>query len=69
MTPWPKNKNLKQAGALVTLQTEHGYHAYLMALLTRGLGWTSEDVDALCKEAHAAHYEKKSRGVHAYSKL
>ena len=66
--PWPKQKDLKQAGALCTIQTETAYHAYLMSLLTRVLGWTAEDADAICKAAHAAHLEKKT-GVHAYNKL
>lgn len=52
----------------MNLQAEHGYHAYMMSLLTRILGWTSEDADALCKAAHAAHYVKKT-GIHAYNTL
>ena len=68
MTPWPKQKDLKQAGALISLMSETAYHAYLMSLLTRALGWTSEDADAFCKEAHATHQNRKSR-VHAYNPL
>ena len=68
MTPWPKDKALKQAGALCTLQSDTVYHAYMMSLLTRVLGWTQEDADALCKAAHAAHYEKRSK-IHGYNKL
>ena len=66
--PWPKNKDLKQAGALMTLMSETGYHAYMMSLLTRVLDWSSEDADAFCKRAYAAHCEPRSR-VHAYTKL
>lgn len=65
--PWPKDKDLKQAGALMTLSSDNAYHAYTMSLLTRVHGWTTEDADVLCKAAHAAHYEKKSK-VHAYTK-
>lgn len=65
---WPKQKDLKQAGSLYTLSAETVYHAYAMSLLTRVLGWSSEDADALCKSAYAAHLDKKSR-VHAYTKL
>lgn len=66
MGVWPKNKDLKQAGKLFVVSTETGYHAYHMTLLTRVHGWSSEDADALCKAAHAAHCDTKS-GVHAYS--
>lgn len=68
MGPWPKQKDLKQAGALVLLTSETGYHAYLMSLLTRVLNWTSDDADAFCKEADATHRERRSR-VHAYTPL
>lgn len=72
MTPWPKIKELKQAGELVALQASNGYQAYNsahnMEVLTRILGWSGEDADALCRAAHQAHYEKKP-GVHAYLKL
>ena len=50
------------------LQAEHGYHAYLMSLLTRVLGWSSEDADAFCKAANNAHCDKEVK-VHAYTQL
>ena len=68
LTPWAKDKDLKQAGLLVAIQAETGYHAYLMSLLIRGLGWTSEDADAFCKKAAASHFEKKT-GIHGYNIL
>ena len=68
LSPWPKQKDLKQAGGLFAMSSENSYHAYCMSLFTRVLGWTSEDTDALCKAAHAAHVDRKSR-VNAYSLL
>lgn len=70
MALWPKEKALKQAGTLYTLQsgTVRVYHAYMMSLLPRVLGWTSEDAYSLCKAAHAPHYKKRSR-IHGYNKL
>src|SRR5690554_6268484 len=74
MTPWPKSKKLQQAAELIALQTSPttGYQSYdsahNMEVLTRILGWTGKDADALCRAAHQAHYEHKS-GVHAYLKL
>ena len=68
LTPWPKNKQLKQAGRLFTLQAETVYHAYIMGLLTRVLGWSAEKADALCKAAHVATTPKRT-GIHAYIHL
>lgn len=63
--PWPRNKALKQAGALHAIGTETSYHAYGLALFTRVLGFSPEKAQKLCDDASAAHLEKKS-GVHAY---
>lgn len=65
---WPKNPDLKQAGALFTMASETTYHAYNMSLFTRVLGWDTEKADALCTASHKAHLERKS-GVHAYTLL
>lgn len=63
--PWPKNKALKQAGALHAVGTETSYHAYGLALFTRVLKKSPEEAQRLCDEARAAHLAKRS-GVHAY---
>ena len=68
LSQWPKQKDLKQAGALCALQADTAYHAYLMSLLTRVLGWTSEDADALCNKAVLEHRDRKS-GIHSYNRL
>lgn len=68
LMPWPKAKHLKQAGALMSLQSDSMYHAYCMSILTRIHGWSSEDADAFCKKAEAVHHVKNP-GVHAYTHL
>lgn len=68
LTPWAKQKDLKQAGGLFSLTADSAYHAYGMSLLTRVLGWSSEDAQKECDAARDAHYVKKS-GIHAYSYL
>ena len=65
---WPKQKHLKQAGALITMAAVDTYEAYNLSLLTRALRWTTADAKALCQAAAAAHHERRSK-VHAYSKL
>lgn len=65
--PWPKQKDLKQAGALFAMSVEESYKAYGMGTITRILGWSTEDATELFKAATAAHFDRKS-GVHAYSK-
>ena len=44
---WPKNKQLKHAGALFGLGAETAYHSYGLALLTRFLGMTLEEATAV----------------------
>lgn len=44
---WPKNKQLKHAGALFLLGAETAYHSYGMALLTRVLGMSLEEAKAV----------------------
>lgn len=68
MMAWPKQKDLKQAGALLSLAAIDTYEAYNMSLLTRALGWSTKDAKALCDTAANTHLERKSK-VHAYSKL
>lgn len=68
MSSWPKQQDLKRAGALFDLQADTVYNAYLMSPLTRVLGWTSEDADDFCQKAVMEHLDRKS-GVHAYNRM
>lgn len=61
---WPKNPDLKQAGAFLTVCAEKGgYESYGLALCTRVLGMNEKETVRLCREACVAHHMK---GVHAY---
>jgi len=62
--PWPKDKEKKKLGAITTLTLKAGgFEAYAMALFTKHLGKTAEEVTKL---ATAAVTEVESRKVHAY---
>ncbi|KAF8542007.1 S-adenosyl-L-methionine-dependent methyltransferase [Trichophaea hybrida] len=59
--PWPKNKRMKQIGAMAMLMCETGFEAYGMAVMTRILGMKKEDamkecVDALKGVKNKNHY-------------
>ncbi|KAF8541093.1 TAM domain methyltransferase [Trichophaea hybrida] len=50
--PWPKDPELKKAGAMALLAGETGYHTYGMQLFTRALDMTSEEADKICSGAY-----------------
>lgn len=64
LAPWPKNKVLKQVGALALLATPEGYHAYGMVAFRKALGMTFEEADRVCNESVKAAYNKNE---HIYS--
>jgi len=45
---WPADKNLKAVGAWNYLQVNEGLEAFLMAIFTRRLGYSKEEVDVMC---------------------
>ncbi|KAF8243839.1 S-adenosyl-L-methionine-dependent methyltransferase [Wilcoxina mikolae CBS 423.85] len=62
--PWPKDKTMKQAGAMTLLVSETGMPAYGMAAFTRVLGMSKEEADRRCKEAFKAVKDKR---FHVYN--
>jgi hypothetical protein len=64
--PWPKDKRLKQLGAMMMLNCQTAFHAYGLAALTRILGMNVEEADALCRGGIQATRNKNS---HTYLKL
>lgn len=50
LRPWPKGKKNKVMGKLLYENTQQAIPAIAMALFTRQLGWTKEDVDKFCEE-------------------
>lgn len=62
MAPWPKDKRLKQVGAMVSLAAEEGgFESYGMAAFTRVHGMTGEEAKNLCDDAHKQLVEKHRR--------
>jgi len=60
---WPRDPKFKSIGAWNHENILAGLQGFLMAALTRGLGWSSEEVDVLA--AHARR-DMKDKSIHAY---
>lgn len=64
LNTWPKDPYYKEIGAWTRENLEVGIEGILMALYTRFLGWSQEEVLVFCAEFRAA---LRDRSVHAYS--
>ena len=64
--PWPRDKRLKHAGAVVLLNSETGMSSYGMAAFTRVLGMTKAEAEAVCQKASKA---ANNRQYHVYNFL
>lgn len=60
---WPKDKYYKELGYWAYTNIEFGMEGLFMALFTRGLGWTKEEVLIFCAQARAG---LRDTSVHAY---
>lgn len=60
---WAKDPNLKELGSWVRECHDKGIEGLIMALLTRFLKWSMEEVLVLCAEIRASLNDRK---VHAY---
>lgn len=60
---WPKDKYYKEIGYWTFANLDHGVEGLMMALLTRGMGWTREQVLIFCSQARAC---LRDTSVHAY---
>jgi len=47
---WPKDKQLKQVGRWGLLGLSESLYPFSVALLTRGLGWSIDQVRELCRD-------------------
>ena len=63
-TDRPKDKALKQIGAMMLLNMETGIEAYTMAAATRIIGMSSEDAKKLCDDAWR---DVKNKNNHCYN--
>lgn len=60
---WPKDEQLKEIGCWNLRNCLDGVQGFSLALLTRGLGWTKEEVDVLVAKVAA---DLQDRSIHAY---
>ena len=60
---WPKNKMMKDIGEWNQLNILEGLEGFCLALLTRGLGWTKEEVDVFVARVSR---DLRDRKIHAY---
>jgi len=58
--PWPKDPELKKAGAMALLAGETGYHTYGMHFFTRVLNMSSEEADEVCRKAYLGACNKNN---------
>lgn len=63
LNEWPKDPHFKELGAWNRVNLDNGMDGLLLALFTRFLGWTSDEVLVYSAEARKA---LKDRSVHAY---
>lgn len=65
MSPWPKDKRLKEIGRVMMVQyLEMGLEAYTLALFTRYGGWKEEELKVLIAQVKK---ESKSMKMHLYT--
>lgn len=62
---WPRDPTQKKLGAYFQLVADTGFEAYAMALFTRELGMSKEEVHELINHAKK---ESRDRRYHSYAK-
>ncbi|OJJ64179.1 hypothetical protein ASPSYDRAFT_84202 [Aspergillus sydowii CBS 593.65] len=65
-SPWAKDPKLKELGRYQQINMLESLEAYSLALMTRFLGWTVEDVNILLNEVRKELLDRK---LHIYSRL
>jgi hypothetical protein len=60
---WPRDQYYKEVGEWYAANLEQGLEGLLMALATRGLGWTKEEVLLFCAKARK---DIRNPRIHAY---
>lgn len=66
LSPWPKDRKMKELGAYQQVNMIEAMEAYSMALMTRVLGWRSEEVVVFLADVRK---ELLNRKIHMYGKL
>lgn len=60
---WPKDRHMKEVGYWYYMNLQVGLEGLLMGLLTRGLGWTRDEVTVFCAKIRL---EMKNPKIHSY---
>lgn len=60
---WPRDPKLKEIGRWQCVNMDMGLEAFSLALLTRAMGWTKEEVLACCAEVRK---DIRNRTMHGY---
>lgn len=63
-SPWPRDAHLKELGRWHNLNLKEGIEAFLLAGLTRVLGWSREEVTVLAAKTRASLDDRR---IHAYT--
>lgn len=61
--PWPAEKRLKEAGAFAMISMLEELAGLSLAVFTRILGWTKEELELFLVDVKK---EWKTKGIHAY---
>ncbi|KAI1930511.1 hypothetical protein LOZ65_001500 [Ophidiomyces ophidiicola] len=60
---WPRDREMKEIGIWTMVNTQQGMQALSLAALTRGLGWTPEEAEALLIDLRK---DVRDASVHIY---
>lgn len=63
LSPWPKDPRMRELGHWSQADSWDGIEAGSLALFTRVLGWTQEDVKKLCEGVRG---DLLNLGIHAF---
>ncbi|EEQ90671.2 TAM domain methyltransferase [Blastomyces dermatitidis ER-3] len=66
LSPWPQDPRLKELGRYQATHVQEMVRSYSLALFTRVLGWSKDELDVLL---WAVGNDLRNRGTHLYTKL
>lgn len=61
LSPWPDNPKMKEIGRVRGLAMSMGVEGYSLALYTRFLGWSSEELQVLLAKVRNEFNDQKNR--------
>ena len=63
LNTWPKDPKLKEIGKWNEVNISEGLEAFSLAMLSRGLGWSKEEIEVLIAKVRP---DLKNRAIHSY---